>query len=64
LVMGGCEHLQGNWDALSVLLFKARERFNLISIENRSRIISAAESLRSMRVINDFQLSYIRAVGD
>lgn len=56
--------MQGNWDALSVLLFKARERFNLISIENRSRIISAAESLRSMRVINDFQLSYIRAVGD
>ncbi|MEN3035328.1 MAG: hypothetical protein ABC537_03390 [Candidatus Methanosuratincola sp.] len=62
LVMGGCEHLQGNWDALSMLLFKAKESFNLISIENRRRIIAAAETLRSMRVINDFQLSYIRAV--
>ncbi|MEM2124874.1 MAG: hypothetical protein QXQ53_00580 [Candidatus Methanosuratincola sp.] len=62
LVSGGLEHLQGNWDALSLLLFKAKDSFNLLSLQNRSRIISAAESLRSMRVINDFQLSYIRAV--
>lgn len=62
LVRGGLEHLQANWDALSLLLFKARDNFNLLSLQNRRRIISAAESLRSMRVINDFQLSYIRAV--
>ncbi|MEJ5293181.1 MAG: hypothetical protein WHS82_06250 [Candidatus Methanosuratincola sp.] len=62
LVRGGLEHLLADWDALSLLLFKAKESFNILSLENRSRIISAAESLRSMRVINDFQLSYIRAV--
>ncbi|MEN3017162.1 MAG: hypothetical protein ABC585_04970 [Candidatus Methanosuratincola petrocarbonis] len=62
LVRGGLDYLQGNWDSLSMILFKARESFNLLSLENRRRIIAAAESLRSMRVINDFQLSYIRAV--
>ncbi|MBC7120242.1 MAG: hypothetical protein H5T33_01480 [Candidatus Methanosuratus sp.] len=62
LVQGGGEYLQANWDALAVLLFKARDSFNLLSLENRRRIIAAAESLRSMGVINNFQLSYIMAV--
>lgn len=62
LVQRGLDYLQSNWDVLSTLLFKAKQSFNLLSFENRKRIILAAESLRSMRVINDLQLSYIRAV--
>ncbi|MGF3498596.1 MAG: hypothetical protein ACQXXL_03110 [Candidatus Methanosuratincola sp.] len=62
LVRGGLDYLQGNWDVLSTLLYKAKDSFNLLSLQNRRRILSAAETLRSMRVINDFQLSYIKAV--
>ncbi|MDI9644029.1 MAG: hypothetical protein QFX35_02275 [Candidatus Verstraetearchaeota archaeon] len=63
LVRNGLRYIEGNWELLSTMLFKARETFDLLSPENRNRIITAAECLRTMRVINDFQLSYVRAVG-
>ena len=65
---GGAEHqkgmrgmrgilglIEGDWNTLSMLLYEARETFNLLNEKNRGRILRGIESLKEIKALDRTQ---------
>lgn len=47
--------IEGDWNTLSILMYEARETFNLLNEKNRGRILRGIESLKKMKAISKIQ---------
>lgn len=65
---GGAEHqkrmrgmrgalglIEGDWNTLSVLLYEAKETFDLLNEKNRRRILRGIESLKEIKALDRTQ---------
>jgi len=47
--------IEGDWNTLSVLMYEARETFNLLNEKNRGRILRGIESLKKIKALSRTQ---------
>jgi regulator of replication initiation timing len=52
---GALSLIEGDWNTLSVLIYEARETFNLLNEKNRGRILRGIESLKKIKAISRTQ---------
>jgi hypothetical protein len=54
-IEGSLGLIEGDWNTLSVLMYEARETFNLLSEKNRGRILRGIESLKKIKALSRTQ---------
>ena len=52
---GALSLIEGDWNTLSVLMYEARETFNLLNEKNRGRILRGIEALKKIKAISRTQ---------